>query len=261
MLRAVAYNAAASRRRAVAAPACFAVRRWLSAEVVDKSLAARQEINQLWKQQPALSSPIGNVVRGRDESAVFSSSDAARELMDKYQIRADVAREEDVTTAMGEAFDRLLLLLVPFKNQDDVAYFERLLQVAARNGNELSIRTIQHVFARVQNYAEALSVFHAMRKCGVRMNMHAYYAMCFCLQRIEEESWALKIREDVTKSGQVDQQAMQFILDGCPNQLLPENKPYLGRIVFADADPESATTNGAEADFDALGKQWAQRYQ
>ena len=150
---------------------------------------------------------------------------------------------------------------MPFDSPKSVEYFERMLAVAARNGTELSIRTIQHLFARCRKYSEALTVFHALRKAGVRMNMHAYYAMCFCLQRLEEESWAIKMREAIAESDEVSPQAVQFVLDGCPNQLLPENKPWLGRIVFADADPESATTKGAAADFDAFGRKWTARYE
>ncbi len=235
-------------------------RRWLSTEAMERSNTLRSEINALWRANSMVSSPISEAVHGADEVTSKGSSAAARALMDKYAVAPETARDEDVTTALGEAFDRLLLLLVPFDTPGASEYFDRLLQVAAKNDLELTIRTVQHVFARCATYSEALAVFHAMRKAGVRMNMHAYYAMLFCLQRLEEESWAVKFRDDIARNDEVDAQALQFILDGAPGQLLPENKPWLGRVVFADADPEGATTDGTRADYDALGKQWATRY-
>jgi hypothetical protein len=234
-------------------------RRWVSAAAVEASAAARAEIAELWARRPVVSAPITQQATGVSGPAAEISK-AARALMDKYHISPETSRDEDVTAALGEAFDRLLLLLVPLDSPEATAHFERLITLAAKNGQELSLRTIQHVFARCQSYPEALAVFHAMRKCGVRMNVQSYYAVCFCLQRLEEESWALRFREDVDKSGDLSPQALQFILEGCSNQLVPENKPWLGRVVFADSDADQATTKGATADYDALGKQWATRY-
>jgi hypothetical protein len=228
--------------------------RLVSAAAAELSIVARADIGKLWTNHGSVVAAVAGT------EAAAPASPAARELIDKYKIHPATSRDEDITPALGEAFDRLLLLLVPFESPDASEYLERLFTVAAKHGMELSLRTIQHLFARCQSYPEALSVFHCLRKSNVKLNMHAYYAMCFCLQRLEEESWALRFQEKVKKSGKLSPQAAQFILDGCAEQLLPESKPWLGRVVFADVDPEGTGAAGRDADYDALGQQWAERY-
>ena len=104
---------------------------------------------------------------------------------------ANLTRDDDVTRALGDALDRLLLLTVPLgEGQEPVAAFETVLRCAGRAGRELSVRTIQQLLSRTENYGEAMALFYAMRKANVNMSMEAYYAILYSLQRLEEESGA-----------------------------------------------------------------------
>ena len=197
---------------------------------------------------------------------------AVQKILDTYSISATTDRMQDVTPALGEATDRLLLLTVPLvdNNTDQLS---TLLGVIARNGAPLSIRTVQHLFSRVATYPEAIAIFYAMRKKNVAMDMHAYHAMIYSLQRLEEESWAQRFADErklsaaaaaATGEGApaasfVSEQAMDFIMNGTDNQLLPENKPWLGRMMFADCDEALAKTQTNEA-FDSQGSFWVDRY-
>lgn len=225
----------------------------------ESAVAARKEINALWK---AHSNDFqASILNGEEENAAAAAAaPKVRELMDKYAMDpAATARDDDITPALGDAFDRLFLMLVPSDGPSNAAYIDRVLQLAARNGTAIALRTIQHAFARTTSYGEALGLFHSMRKAAVRMDMHAYYAMLFCLQRLEEESWAAKYREQLLKTDELSAEALQFILQGCDNQLVPESEPWRGRVVFADA--EGADRRMGNADFDALGAQWSKRYE
>lgn len=178
--------------------------------------------------------------------------------MKEFDINPATPRENDVIKGLGEAFDRLLLLTVPFSEKDGSMLLESLLTCAARQGREIPVRTIQHLFARCASYPEALAIFYAMRKCGIAMNMEAYYAMVYSLQRLEEESWALKFADEVDATKSVSEQAFDFIVNGCENQLLPENKPWLGQVMYRDQDAASARL-GKDA-YDALSDKWLERY-
>lgn len=233
------------------------VSRSITTVALERSSAARAAINAAWKAQTKPVAPITAALSGNE---VNRREPDAERLIDEFKLADSCPRDDDITLALGESFDRLLLLLVPFNSVRTGEYLERLLAKAAASGHELSIRTVQHLFARVNNYPEALAIFHAMRKSNVRMNTHAYYAMTFCLQRLEEESWALRHRQKLSETDELSPEAIQFILDGPPGQLMPENKPWLGRVVFADVDPESTVKNGPRSDFDALGRQFHERY-
>jgi hypothetical protein len=282
--------------------------RWLSAEAIDRAGNARRGILALWARHgddvvSPLASPSAEtgVKQQLDQNADRAErcSRDARTLMDQFRLTPQVARDDDITHALGDALEKLLIMLVPLKpaatgtaaGGDNAAYVERLLLMAARAQYEIPIRTVQHVFARTATYAEALTLFHLFRTCHVRMNMHAYYAMVQCLQRLEEESWALRFREEfdervrtvaATTAGGASAaaagseevsdgaalapeaaaapslQALEFILRGCEGQLLPEAKPWLGRVAFADAGEGVAPTR--TSDYDALGATWAQRF-
>jgi hypothetical protein len=271
-----------------------ATQRFLSAEGLERAGAARAQINALWAEHG--NDPVSPLSAVHNEHSQLPASPsevdariaqcaaAARALMDQFKLTPQVPIEEDVTSALGDAFERLLLLLVPLESES-VPYVERALMMAARSRYELSIRAVQHLFARTRTYAEALTLFHLLRQCQVKMTMHSYYAMIFCLQRLEEESWALKFREETIRRGKQNNnekaaegkdrglvepgdvsapsvQGLEFILRGCDNQLLPESKPWLGRVAFSDAEGAysfDATTKSADS-FDALGRDWAQRF-
>lgn len=273
--------------------------RCISAESIDRVGQARVAINNLWAQHG--NDPISPLSAIHNEGArldapseanarIAECAAAARGIMDTFKLSPQVARDEDITSALGDALERLLLLLVPLE-PESVPYVERALLMAARAQHELGIRTVQHLFARTRTYAEALTLFHLLRQCHVKMNMHSYYAMVFCLQRLEEESWALRFREEaMQRRGKLSQkkqseassaaehksgkqqlpedasepsvQALTFILSGCDNQLLPESKPWIGRVAFSDAEGSyslDATTKTADH-FDQLSNDWAARF-
>jgi hypothetical protein len=105
---------------------------------------------------------------------------------------------------------------------------------------------------------QALSLFHSLRTCGVSMNVQTYYAMIYCLQRLEEESWSLRNKEEVEKAQSVSPSVIDFLVDGCESQLLPESKPWIGRVHFHDTGVVNPHDPGA--DYDAMGEEWIQRY-
>ena len=215
-----------------------------TAALFKRGADARGEIAALW----------------RAELDVKSRVAALQKFLTKYGISDTADRTADVTPALGEAVDRLLLLTVPILG-NDTTQLETVLGVVGKNGIPLSIRTIQHLFSRVQTYPEAIAVFYAMRKKNVAMDMHAYHAMIYSLQRLEEESWAMRFAEERTSSPDslVSEQALDFIMNGTDNQLLPENKPWLGRMMFADCDQALTKTQTNES-FDLLGSLWVDRY-
>ncbi|RNF01400.1 hypothetical protein TraAM80_07051 [Trypanosoma rangeli] len=216
-------------------------------DVMERAAEARREIHALWISTEAIPDPDKRV---RCVAA----------LIEKYNLDPATPREKDVSRGLGDAFDRLLLLCLPLgkdatKSTNDL---ELLMHLAGRNGRELSVRTIQHLFARTDSFSEALAVFYAMRRCHVAMNMEAYYAMLYSLQRLEEEGWAQRFREECEEQGRISEQAMDFVLKGVNNALLPENKPWLGRVMFGDRDIP-AQRRGAD-DYDALSAMWTGRY-
>lgn len=258
--------------------------RSITSEALDRATNARRAINALWsKHANDVVSPLaagGSTPTEFNEASenIDLCASSVRQLMDQFKMTPQVARDEDITHALGGGFEKLLVLLVPL-SPENVPYLERLLLMAARSQFEITIRTVQHLFARTRTYAEALTLFNLFRTCHVKMNMHAYYSMVYCLQRLEEESWAIRFREqsqerertvsampekeraklvDPEDAAAPSLQALEFILRGCDNQLLPESKPWLGRIAFADAEPGVAPTK--TSDFDALGSAWAKRF-
>lgn len=216
----------------------------LSAEGLKRAADTRRHLNALWANASGLS----------------QSQRAAevRAAMDTAALSVDTPREEDVTRALGEGFDRLLLMLVPLEPESQ-PYLERALSLAGRAGIELSLRTVQHLFARVASYSQAIQVFHTMRQCRVAMRVEAYHAMLFCLQRLEEESWCRRFNDDLRRTNNaVTSQALDFVVNGCENQLIPESKPWIGRVMFADTELGAKGTSDAE--FDAMGAMWTQRF-
>lgn len=257
--------------------------RGISTEALERATHARRTINALWtKHANDVVSPLSSSTtstsskKNQSEENIESCGASARQLMDQFKMTPQVPRDEDITHALGGTFEKLLVLLVPL-SPENVHYVERLLLMAARSQYEITINTVQHLFARTRTYAEALTLFNLFRTCHVKMNMHAYYSMVYCLQRLEEESWAIRFREQTVEREKIlasnkngnqnlepeeasapSLQALEFILKGCDNQLLPESKPWLGRVAFADAAPDVAATK--TSDFDALGVAWAKRF-
>ncbi|EKG06265.1 hypothetical protein TCSYLVIO_002640 [Trypanosoma cruzi] len=214
---------------------------------MERASEARREIHDLWMSTETILDP---------ENRVRSVAS----LIEKYKLDPSTPRENDVSRGLGDAFDRLLLLCIPLgkdssKGTDDL---ERLMNLAGRNGREISVRTIQHLFARTDSFSEALAVFYAMRRCHVAMNMEAYYAMLYSLQRLEEEGWAQRFREECEEKGGVSEQAMEFVVKGINNALLPENKPWLGRVMFGDRDVPAQRREAR--DYDELSAMWTERY-
>ena len=228
----------------------------LSAAALTGAAATREAIHQCWRAQS-------------DDPSTFEAHrlPKLRKLMDDAQLSPAVARDDDISAALGESMDRLLLLLVPL-DPETTPYFKRLLELRGRNGLELPIRTIQHLFARVPSYGDAMALFHLMRTCNVNMNMHSYLSMVYCLQRLEEEGVAKKLARgggggDFSSSSVVTPESMHFIVNGCDNQLVPEKKPWIGRVMFADADEAdtgAASRRDPNDDYDALGIAFAERF-
>lgn len=259
----------------------------ISTEALDRATNARHAINVLWqKHANDVVSPLASPKNSASSSPTVAFNEnlenieacsyAARLTMDRFKMTPQTPRDEDITHALGGGFEKILILLVPL-SPENVSYVERLLLMAARAQYEINIRTIQHLFARTRTYAEALTLFNLFRTCHVKMNMHAYYSMVYCLQRLEEESWAIRFREQTLEREKkiastpaaaanatpedataASVQALEFILKGCENQLLPESKPWLGRVAFADAEVGVAPTK--TSDYDALGSSWARRF-
>lgn len=226
----------------------------MSTKARARAMEARREIIELWRTHESLFSK-GTVGATRVVAR-------AQEIIDKYEISPKTQIEDDIVLALGENYERLIMMLAPADNlQSEV--FENTLSAGGRMGYRISIRCIQFIFARCQTYAQAIAIFYALRRANVRLNAQTYYAMIFCLQRLEEESWSHRFHEQlynpdhVSGGGQVTEQMMQFICTGTENQMLPENKPWLGRIMFAE---EGDVPTGTREDYDALGKDWVQRY-
>lgn len=238
--------------------------RWNEAErAMELAAAARREIYELWdavsdqeSQLLETSSSAGNEEQNNMHN---QRTEQVRAIIEKYRLRPSTPREEDVSRGLGDAMDRLLLLCLPFPASGDTEHFERVLQVAGRCGRELTVRTVQHMFARTRSFAEALGVFYAFRRCHIAMSMETYHAMLYSLQRLEEEGWAQRFHGEYMETNQLSEQALDFVLRGVDNQLLPENKPWLGRIMFAETD-NAASQRQSKESFDELGKLWVKRY-
>eukprot|EP00331_Platyophrya_macrostoma_P032241 CAMPEP_0176446560 /NCGR_PEP_ID=MMETSP0127-20121128/24404_1 /TAXON_ID=938130 /ORGANISM="Platyophrya macrostoma, Strain WH" /LENGTH=284 /DNA_ID=CAMNT_0017832629 /DNA_START=71 /DNA_END=925 /DNA_ORIENTATION=+ len=243
-----AQSAASSTSSSTSAPSDHASR-ISAAELADRCAAARQAIHDLWMKSAAKTSEDGD-----------ARSTQILALLQTFNISPSTPREEDIVRGLGEAFDRLLLLSVPFSSKGDTVVLETLLACAGRQGREISVKTLQHLFARSGSYAEAIAIFHTMRKCNVAMNMEAYHAMIYSLQRLEEESWALKFADELEDKKSVSEQAMDFVLNGCDNQLIPESKPWLGRVMYKDDPNAPVKAFAGKEEFDALNAQWVNRY-
>ncbi|CCW68617.1 unnamed protein product [Phytomonas sp. Hart1] len=233
--------------------------------VMEKAASARRDIFDLWRTTSELErNYLGNrtTPNEKDESAGDQTRilGVAR-ILETYHLTPSTPREEDVCRGLGDALDRLLLLCVPFSNTVGTTQLEQILHLTGRLGRKLSVRTVQHLFSRTNSYAEALAVFYALRRCNFSMNMETYHAMMYSLQRLEEEGWAIRFHDDYVQSRgeSLSEQALDFVLSGINNQLLPENKPWLGRIMFSDVNDASAARQTQDS-FDELGKLWLDRY-
>ena len=138
-------------------------------------------------------------------------------------------------------------------------YLRNLLRCVGRNGTPLELRTVQHLFARCFNYLQALALFDEIKLCGLSINVHVYYAMVFCLQRLEEESWGRQYYQERQRTQQTTEEMMNYCLTGVESQLIPENKAHLGRIMFADVP--QVFPYGKSSDFDATGKEFRARFE
>lgn len=231
-------------------------------QTMELAATARREINELWNDT---SDEELRFMDGSDEGAMRALNEqrTARisEILARYKIDPTTPREEDVCRGLGDALDRLILLCVPLSTTHNTEQLERILHVAGRQGRQLSVRTVQHLFARTSTFAEALAVFYALRQCHFAMSMEAYHAMLYSLQRLEEEGWAQRFHDEYKASNEqtISEQALDFVLRGVGNQLLPENKPWLGRIMFAETDNAAVQRQSRES-FDELGKLWIDRY-
>ncbi len=54
--------------------------------------------------------------------------------------------------------------------------------------------------------------------------------------------------------------ALDYIARGCDNQLLPESKPWLGRVLFEKHEIPGANGAQTDYDFDLTGEKWIERY-
>ncbi|KPI87864.1 hypothetical protein ABL78_3021 [Leptomonas seymouri] len=243
------------------------------AHVMERAAEARREIHDLWartteveEQQQALVTstdpPTTEEANATEARLAEERCAAVAALLEKYQLAPTTAREGDVSRGLGDALDRLLLLCVPLSSTHGTDLLLKLMQVCARQGRQLSMRTIQHLFARTNSYAEALAIFYAMRRSNFAMSMEAYHTMLYSLQRLEEEGWAQRFHEEyaASKGQEISEPALDFILRGVDNQLLPENKPWLGRIMFAETTENAAVQKQSRVSFDAMGQLWVGRY-
>ncbi|KAG5498390.1 hypothetical protein JIQ42_03196 [Leishmania sp. Namibia] len=238
--------------------------------VMERAVDARREIYELWSRTAAAEehAQASPTFTSTDEAAAAEVKaaeerwEAVAALLDKYKLDPATPREDDISRGLGDALDRLLLLCVPLSPKHGTDLLVKLMHVSARQGRQLSMRTIQHLFARTNSYAEALAIFYAMRRSNFAMSMEAYHAMLYSLQRLEEEGWAARFHEEFAASNgeAVSEQALDFILRGVDNQLMPENKPWLGRIMFAEVKDNQATKRQSIASFDEMGQLWVQRY-
>jgi hypothetical protein len=243
-----------------------------AAHVMERAAEARREIHDLWSRTAAAEQQQATVasanplsveeVNAAEAKMAEERCAAVAALLEKYQLDIATAREEDVSRGLGDALDRLVLLCVPLSSSHGTDLLLRLTQVCARQGRQLSMRTIQHLFARTNSYAEALGIFYAMRQSNFAMSIEAYHAMLYSLQRLEEEGWAQRFHEEyaASKGQTITEQALDFVLRGVDNQLLPENKPWLGRVMFAEVKDNAAAQKQSRASFDEVGQLWVERY-
>lgn len=249
------------------------------------------------------------------------------QLLDKFNMHATVPLEEDVSRGLGDALDRLILMCVPLAvpsraeslhvskaeakhgqatesaersngggppssspapaDNASTVLLERVLRLASRQGRRLTVPLVQHLFARTRSYSESLAIVHVLRCTHFAMNMETYHAMLYSLQRLEEESWAERFREEYLEScaqveqeggeaadaepctGGLSEQALDFILRGVQSPLMPENKPWLGRIMYGNGEvaPEdgyfaSSPTSAKETmkSWDEASRIWIERY-
>lgn len=224
---------------------------------MERAAAARREIYDLWRTVSSAEEADTTESTGKNDTDRLAG---VNRILDTYKIDPSTPREEDVCRGLGDALDRLLLLCVPLPATSGTEHLERVLQATGRQGRRLSVRTVQHLFARTGTFAEALAIFYALRRCHFAMSMESYHAMLYSLQRLEEEGWALRFHDEVAKNkGSVSEQALDFVLRGVDNQLMPENKPWLGRIMFAEQD-NAASEKQTRQSYDELGQAWVERY-
>ena len=245
-----------------------------------KCAAGRRQINELW----ARSTENG---LGKGANFDASESECSEKHASPYKVFSLIKSldidpgkpiENDITRGLGEAVDRLLILAVKgvawhlYRQEKTVMAqpeleaqaespaqaIPMLLKCIARNGISLEHKTVQHMFANCYNYAQALSIFEEMKISGMTLDATVYYTMVFCLQRLDEESWGRTFYHERQSMQQTSNEALKFILHGVPNQLLPGNKPHLGRVMYADVP--QVHPNGKGHDFDATGKSWGERY-
>lgn len=231
---------------------------------MERAAAARREVYNLWRtvceKEEALSS-ISTAESGAAKQDAIDSERVAAvgQILETYKLDPTAPREEDVSRGIGDALDRLLLLCVPLAPSTGTEQLEQVLHVAGRQGRKLSVRSVQHLFSRTSSYAEALAVFYALRRCHFAMNMEAYHAMLYSLQRLEEEGWAMRFHDEYVQTSTVSEQALDFVLRGVDSPLMPENKPWLGRMMFADSQND-ADHRQTRKSFDAMGQLWTERY-
>lgn len=287
-----------------------------NATMLEKAAALRREIHEIWahpedswEEQRALwesqnadggSTDTSDSIFGKFPtvspglSRYEKQSMLARALLDKHSdvFSTTISRDEDVTRALGEAFDRLLLMQVPLlENGANTTHLQTLLNIAGKNGRELPVKLIQHLFSRCSCYPEAIALLYAMRFANINMSVDSYYAMIFSLQRLDEEAWCLRYREEAianrakakeslsssshardskaksSSSTPAQQQfplstkALDFIVFGSDNQLLPESKPWIGRGIFTAEDEHGAAASrrNTTKDYDSMGAQWLRR--
>ena len=219
-----------------------------TSNVLARAAQVRADVQHLWNEVVE--------AEAQNKLAAMERSSRLKDILERHNLKTTTPRNESVARALGDAFDRALLIIVPFEDKS-AETLEVLLTIASHNDIQISVRTIQHLFSRAASYVEALTLFSIMRKCHVAMNMEAYHAMMYSLQRLDEESWALRYNEEYRSKGEVSEEALDFIIDGVPHQLLPENKPWLGRIMYRDTDEGGKK---ALESYDRLQANWLERY-
>ena len=244
---------------------------------LSRCATARMKINTLWNLSME-ENPRYQVEphSGPSEQALDFSPYTALELFKSLEMDMKITRDEDITRGLGEAVDRLIVLLVKavahylhekevnadvqckLSQEEVFQAIPTMLQSIARNGLSLERRTIQQVFASCYNYGQALSIFEEIKICGMTIDASVYYIMIYCLQRLDEESWGRTFSNERCSMKDISLEAMKFVLHGAPNQLLPDNKPHLGRVMFSDAVDINSTKRAC--DFDASGKDWHKRW-
>eukprot|EP00009_Paramoeba_aestuarina_P005616 CAMPEP_0201519978 /NCGR_PEP_ID=MMETSP0161_2-20130828/10395_1 /ASSEMBLY_ACC=CAM_ASM_000251 /TAXON_ID=180227 /ORGANISM="Neoparamoeba aestuarina, Strain SoJaBio B1-5/56/2" /LENGTH=220 /DNA_ID=CAMNT_0047918187 /DNA_START=358 /DNA_END=1020 /DNA_ORIENTATION=+ len=196
------------------------------------------------------------------------------DVIDSLALDPSSPIEDDISKGFGESLDRLLILTVKASGWclQESAHGEvgntvsnslstalpKLLGCVSRHGIALDIKTVQHMFSSCYNYAQALTVFEEIKLCGMKMDSGVYYAMIYCLQKLDEESWGRTFHKERMATQKTSSAAMKFVLHGSDAQLLPENKPHIGRVMYADV--HQAFPHGKSHDYDACGKEWDRSY-